>query len=262
MLFMFKRYVPITSIWNRILSKEHRSCHMIASNRSNFPQNTVFKTLKNSTITVSIRFLFYQLDNHFIPQRSSVCLNKSPKTILDFQRPFFPDFRRLYKNKDVAHSKQPLYIYISETYYNCTKFDLLIHTAASNTKMPSASVYEISKIRAQVIVFFSQVSKQPKTSMQQLFILYIFLERNFLRLKSLLFFGNSCSRLGRIKIIPVDNFCKKQFLTVHYLLNLRSLPFFKGTSKGVQVQPPPLDFPRLKEAEIVRSSHVSRSSMF
>ena len=178
MLFMFKRYVgtSITSIWNRILSKEHRSCHMIASNRSNFPQNTVFKTLKNSTITVGIRFLFYQLDNHFIPQRSSVCLNKSPKTILDFQRPFFPDFRRLYKNKDVAHSKQPLYIYISETYYNCTKFDLLIHTAASNTKMPSASVYEISKIRAQVIVFFSQVSKQPKTSMQQLFILYIFLE--------------------------------------------------------------------------------------
>ena len=154
-------YVPITSIWNRILSKEHRSCHMIASNRSNFPQNTVFKTLKNSAITVSSRLLC-QLDNHFIPQRSPVCLNKSPKTTVEFQRPFFPDFRRLYKNKDVAHSKQPLYIYISETYYNCTKFDLLIHTAASNTIMPSASVYEISKIRAQVIVFFHRFQNSQK----------------------------------------------------------------------------------------------------
>ena len=92
--------LPITSIWNRILSKEHRSCHMIASNRSNFPQNTVFKTLKNSAITVSSRLLFYYLDNHFISERSPVYFNINlQKQSLILRAPFSQNLEDFTKTK-------------------------------------------------------------------------------------------------------------------------------------------------------------------
>ena len=104
--------------------------------------------------------------------------------------------------------------------------------------MPSVSVYEISKIRAQVIVFFHRFQNSQKHQCYSYLFCTYFLERNFLRSKSLLFFGNSCSRLGRIEIIcTVDNFCKKQFLTVHYLLTYGVCPFSKGRPRVSKSNP-------------------------
>ena len=104
--------------------------------------------------------------------------------------------------------------------------------------MPSASVYEISKIRAQVIVFFHrfQNSQKHQCNSYFYFVVHIFGEK-FPTLEIPFILRKLVLKTGEDGDNTVDNFCKKQFLTVHYLLTYGVCPFSKGRPRVSKSNP-------------------------